>query len=173
VQGACNSTTFSVVFLARVPGAGLASDTVCQLGGCGYYELVPVRRRAGAHGRRIAGFMSSEAARRLDDRRSFFVIRANQGLARVLLQQPDQAAEAFRDALAACREAGTEDLVDEPLFGLAVVTALQKDLSRAARLAGAARTAEHGSRGAVIWSRLEHVGYKGTLGCTPVRVSRR
>jgi hypothetical protein len=119
--------------------------------------------------------MSSEAARRLDDRRSFFVIRANQGLARVLLQQPDQAAEAFRDALAACREAATEDLVDEPLFGLAVVTALQKDLSRAARLAGAARarTAEHGSRGAVIWSRLEHVGYKGTLGCTPFRVSCR
>ena len=100
-----------------------------------------------------------EAARRLDDRRSFFVIRANEGLARVFLQQPDQAAEAFRDALAACREAATEDLVDEPMFGLAVVTALQKDLPRAARLAGAARarTTGHGTTGAVIWSRLEHL----------------
>jgi predicted ATPase/DNA-binding SARP family transcriptional activator len=110
-----------------------------------------------------------QAARQLDDRRSLFVLRGNEGLARLFLHQPEQADEAFREELALCREAAAENLVDEPLLGLAAVTALQEDFARAARLAGAAhaRTTRRGTKGDAVWSRLEDL-----LGPARIRFGR-
>jgi hypothetical protein len=49
-----------------------------------------------------------------------------------------EAAETFCDALAVCHRAGAEDIVDETLLGLAAAEASRRDLTRAARLTGAA-----------------------------------
>jgi predicted ATPase/class 3 adenylate cyclase len=99
-----------------------------------------------------------EAARGLkDNARSAFFIRGNQGLAWLFLDDLDEAARAFCDSLAACREAGTQHLVDETLLGLAAADARRGDLARAARLCGAAGAHETVGRSReedVIWSRV-------------------
>jgi predicted ATPase/class 3 adenylate cyclase len=98
-----------------------------------------------------------EAARRLGDPNSTFLIRGNHGLARLFLDELEESGQAFREALAICREAGWEDLVDETLLGLAAVAAQQEELARAAGLSGAAREHEAASRSVpeeTIWSRL-------------------
>jgi predicted ATPase/DNA-binding SARP family transcriptional activator len=97
------------------------------------------------------------AARRLNDAHCIFLIRGNEGLARLLLHQLDESAEAFAEGLAVCRQAGDEDIADEPLLGLAAITALQGDRARAAQLAGAAHAhrAERDLYEEAIWSRLE------------------
>ncbi len=104
-----------------------------------------------------------EAARRLkDDAQSTFFIRGNQGLAWLFLDELDEAAQAFRDALAVCRAAEREELVAETLLGMAAVSARRGEFAQAARLAGAARvsgTPEPNRNEDSIWSRLgdEHV----------------
>jgi hypothetical protein len=104
-----------------------------------------------------------ERARRLkDDAQSTFFIRGNQGLAWLFLDELDEAAQTFRDALAVCREAGREELVAETLLGMAAVSARRGEFAQAARLAGAARvngTPEPSRNEDSIWSRLgdEHL----------------
>ena len=80
-----------------------------------------------------------EASRPLGELDLLYLIRGNQGLAHLFLDHLAEAGQRFRDALAVCREAGSEDIVDETLLGLAAVIARQGDLERAAQLAGAAR----------------------------------
>jgi predicted ATPase/DNA-binding SARP family transcriptional activator len=98
-----------------------------------------------------------EAGRRLRDPKLVFHTRTNQGLARLFLDELDDAAHAFGDALAVCREAGCEDVVDETLLGLAAVAARRGQFARAARLAGCATSHEMTSRNRgedAIWFRL-------------------
>jgi hypothetical protein len=98
-----------------------------------------------------------EAARRLEAALFVFLLRSNQGLARLFLDDLPEAARAFCDALTVCREAGAEQHVDQPLLGLAAVAARRGELGRAARLAAAAKAHESPSPGReeeVIVSRL-------------------
>jgi tetratricopeptide (TPR) repeat protein len=98
-----------------------------------------------------------EAAQRLGDPHALFTIRTNQGLARLFLEEMDQAALAFREALMICRDAGDEDLVDETLLGLAVADAARGYFRGAARLAGAAarhETPERSPEENRVWSCL-------------------
>lgn len=74
----------------------------------------------------------------LGNARSVFYLAGNQGLARLFLDETDEAARAFGDALAVCADAAAKDIVDETLLGLAAVAARRDDPNRAARLAGAA-----------------------------------
>ena len=86
-----------------------------------------------------------------------FLIRANQGLAWLLLGKHAEAARALDDALERCHEAGTEEIVDETLLAMAALAAEASDLPRAARLAGAAERHKTGLqvRGEqVVWERL-------------------
>jgi predicted ATPase len=83
-----------------------------------------------------------EAARQLGDPNSTFLIWGNYGLARLFVDELEEAGRAFCEALAACRDAGCEDIVDETLLGLAAVAAQEDDLARAACLSGAAREHE-------------------------------
>jgi predicted ATPase/DNA-binding SARP family transcriptional activator len=86
-----------------------------------------------------------------------FLIRGNQGLARLFLGERDHAAQAFCDALMVCCEAGSEDIFGETLLGMAAVAARNGDLGRAARLAGAAKGHETAARSRgedAIWARL-------------------
>ena len=100
-----------------------------------------------------------DAARRLNDPSTLFVIPGNQGLARLFLHELEDARQQFCDALAVCREAGHENDrdVDETLLGLAAVEASHRQDGRAARLTGAAK-AHQARRGFVneeiIWWRL-------------------
>jgi predicted ATPase/class 3 adenylate cyclase len=98
-----------------------------------------------------------EFARPLEDPAAIFFIRTNHALASLFLDDLDGARRAFCEALIACRDGGTEDVVDETLLGLAAVEASRGDLARAARLAGAAQgreTAERSVDEDTIWSRL-------------------
>jgi predicted ATPase/DNA-binding SARP family transcriptional activator len=79
-----------------------------------------------------------QTVRVLGNARSVFYFAGNQGLARLFLDETDEAARAFREALAVCADAAAQDMVDEPLLGLAAVAARQGHPDRAARLAGAA-----------------------------------
>jgi hypothetical protein len=86
-----------------------------------------------------------------------FIVRSNQGLAWLFLNELDQAADALDDAIAVCRDACCEHLVDEVLLGLASVAARRGQLTRAAHLAGTAKAHETASRAvsqAAISSRL-------------------
>jgi predicted ATPase/class 3 adenylate cyclase len=99
-----------------------------------------------------------DAARRLGDPNSAFLIWGNYGLARLFVDELDEAEQAFREALALCRKAGCEDIVEETLLGLAAVAARQDELACAACLSGAAREHEALSRNAsedTIRSRLD------------------
>jgi hypothetical protein len=87
------------------------------------------------------------AARQLEHPNLMFHIRGNQGLAMLFLDELDDAAQAFRDALAFCRESGLEKFVYEPLLGLAAVAARRGQLVRAAHLTGAATALEAVSKG--------------------------
>ena len=79
-----------------------------------------------------------QAVRVLGNARSVFYFAGNQGLARLFLDETDEAARAFGDALAVCADAAAQDIVDETLLGLAAVATRHGDLNHAARLAGAA-----------------------------------
>jgi tetratricopeptide (TPR) repeat protein len=99
-----------------------------------------------------------DAGRQLGRPNFVFLIRTNQGLAMLLLDEIDEAAQAFSDALAVCRDAGCETVIDETLLCLAVVAARRGELARAARIAGAAERHRVGTlahREIVIMSRLD------------------
>jgi hypothetical protein len=86
-----------------------------------------------------------EVGRQLGSPQAVFFIRCTQGLAQLFLDDVDEAAEGFSDALAICQEAACEDLVEEPLLGLAAVAVRRGDPARAAHLAAAAKAHEaHG-----------------------------
>jgi tetratricopeptide (TPR) repeat protein len=100
---------------------------------------------------------ASHAGRKLGDAKSLFLVRSNQGLAWLFVNEIDQAADAFHDALAVCREACCEHLLDEVLLGLAAVAARRGRLTRAAHLAGAANAHETASQAVsqvAVWARL-------------------
>jgi predicted ATPase len=78
------------------------------------------------------------AVRVLGNAQSEFYLAGNQGLARLFLDETDEAARAFGDALAVCADAAAQDMVDELLLGVAAVAARRGDLDRAGRLTGAA-----------------------------------
>jgi predicted ATPase/DNA-binding SARP family transcriptional activator len=78
------------------------------------------------------------AARRLGSPHAVYLVCGNLGLARLFLGDLEFAASAFGDALAVCREAADEELVDETLLGVAALAARRGDLVRAAMLVGAA-----------------------------------
>jgi predicted ATPase len=97
-----------------------------------------------------------EFARPLGDPAALFFIRTNQGLASLLADDLEEARHAFCEALTACRD-GAEEVADETLLGLAAAEALQGELERAARLAGAAQSRETADRSVdedTIWDRL-------------------
>ena len=66
-----------------------------------------------------------------------YVIRGNQGVASFLLGEFADAARALDEALELCHEAGGEEVVGEVLLATAALAAVDCDLPRAARLAGA------------------------------------
>ena len=72
-----------------------------------------------------------------------FYPRSNEGLARLFLDELDEAAASFSTALAVCREAAGEEALFETLLGLGGVAARRGRYQHAARLAGAA--ARHAS----------------------------
>lgn len=101
-----------------------------------------------------------DAARQLEHPSLMFLIRGNQGLARLFLDELDEAVLAFSDALAVCRESGHEKFVYEPLLGLAAVAAHRGQLVRAARLAGTAKALDAVWKGhfeVAIESRLDEM----------------
>ena len=88
---------------------------------------------------------SLDAGRQLGSPQALFFIRCTQGLAQLFLDDVEEAAQGFCDALAVCQEAACEDLIEEPLLGLAAVAVRRGDLARAARLSAAATAHEaHG-----------------------------
>ena len=58
-----------------------------------------------------------QAVRVLGNARSVFYFAGNQGLARLFLDETDEAARAFGDALAVCADAAAQDIVDESATG--------------------------------------------------------
>jgi non-specific serine/threonine protein kinase len=99
------------------------------------------------------------AAQELQDPFAVFTVRTNQGLARLFSEQLHEAADAFCDALAVCRAAAAEELVDETLLGLAALEVARGDTGRAARLAGAAAAHETTVRSLdedAVWARLHN-----------------
>ena len=81
-----------------------------------------------------------DAGRELGRPDFVFHLRNNQGLAWLFLDDLDEAAAAFGEALTVCRDGSCEDVVDETLVGLAAVAARRGEAGRAAQLAGAAAT---------------------------------
>jgi predicted ATPase/class 3 adenylate cyclase len=79
-----------------------------------------------------------EEAGPLGDPNLLYLLRGNQGVANLLLGRLSDASDGFRAALAVCQEAGSEDIVDESLLGMAVIAAKQGAPRLAAQLAGAA-----------------------------------
>jgi predicted ATPase/DNA-binding SARP family transcriptional activator len=99
-----------------------------------------------------------EAARRLGHVKLVFYLHSNQGLARLFLDQLEEAAQAHNNAIAACHEAGAENIAAMTFLAVAAVAARRGDFDGAARLAGAARR-HRGGGGSVeevaIWSRVD------------------
>ena len=143
----------SEVAVAQLRAVGDLVGVVHTCGNVAYLAIAE-RRYPEALGWLAAAF---DAARRLGDPNAAFMIRTNLGLAQLFLDELDAAASAFCDALALCRDAGAEDVVDETLLGLAAVEALRGDFDRAARLAGGAishQTAERNVEEDAVWSQL-------------------
>ena len=143
----------AAVAVAHLQAVGDLSELVGLCSNVGYVATAE-RRYDDALGWLEKGL---ECARQLQDPFAVFLIRANLALARLFLDDFDEAGQAYCDALAVCQGAGAEDVVGEPLLGLAAVEASRGDLARAARLAGAAQgheTAERSVEEDTMWSRL-------------------
>jgi tetratricopeptide (TPR) repeat protein len=137
-EEAAGQAPAAVEYLSRT---GNLLDLVIVCSVTGYYGLADGRYREGLEWLDQA----LDAADQLGNRRSVFFIRGNQGLARLFLDELDEAASAFHDSIAAARDVAAEDLVDEALLGMAAVAARREEADRAACLAGAARA--HGGPG--------------------------
>jgi non-specific serine/threonine protein kinase len=74
----------------------------------------------------------------LDDPWLWLQMRPKLGWASLLNGNPDRASQAFREQLNLCRELAVPPEASQGLTGLAAVAAVHDDLSRAARLSGAA-----------------------------------
>ncbi len=79
-----------------------------------------------------------EIAGTVENAELLFLVVTNEGLARLFVDEIDEAAVAFAEALAVCRDAACEGEVLEPLLGLAAIAARRGRHEHAARLAGAA-----------------------------------
>ena len=76
--------------------------------------------------------------RQLDQPYHWMLVRGNVGVAAVLARDTEAARDAFREALTLSREFVVPPVASHALTGLAAVAALDNELERAARLAGAA-----------------------------------
>jgi predicted ATPase/DNA-binding SARP family transcriptional activator len=138
----------------RATGDLLYTAWICNL--TGYQAIVE-----GRHQEALRWLNEGlDVARRVEGNPHWlFMLQANVGLARLFLEQLEQAREAFSEAVALCREAGSQNIVDEALLGMAAVAALRGEYSRAAGLAGAARA--HSSGGSLseraVWQRLSDI----------------
>jgi predicted ATPase/class 3 adenylate cyclase len=143
----------SEVAVAQLLAVGDLVGVVHLCGNVGYMAIVE-RRYPEALEWLATAF---DAAQRLEDPNALFMIQTNQGLAQLFLDELDAAAAAFCSALAICRDAGAEQVIDETLLGLAAVEASRGDFDRAARLAGAAishQTAERNVGEDTVWLQL-------------------
>jgi tetratricopeptide (TPR) repeat protein len=130
--------------VAHLQRAGNLRELALVCNSTGYFAIAERR-----HQDAIAWLNQGlEAARQLGDPNSAFLIWGNYGLARLFVDELEEADRAFREALAVCRDAGCEDIVDETLLGLAAVAARQDEPARAACLFGAAETHEAVARNA-------------------------
>jgi predicted ATPase len=76
--------------------------------------------------------------RQIDQPYHWMLMRGNVGVAAVLARDTEAARDAFREALTLSREFVVPPVASHALIGLAAVAALDNELERAARLAGAA-----------------------------------
>ena len=137
-EEAAGQAPAAVQYLSRT---GNLLDLVIVCSVTGYYAIADRRYREALEWLDQA----LDAASQLANRRSVFFISGNRGLARLFLDELDEAEHAFRVSIAAACDVAAEDLVDEALLGMAAVAARRGDTDRAACLTGAARA--HGGPG--------------------------
>jgi hypothetical protein len=82
--------------------------------------------------------------RQLDQPYQWMLLRGNVGFAALLAGDTEAAHDAFREELTLSRDLVVPPAASEALTGLAAVAAVDNELERAARLAGAAATHRHG-----------------------------
>ncbi len=140
----------SALVAIRRAGDLLREATLCN--SCGYQALAN-GRYDDADAWLGAGLRAGEQLLALG---LLFTIRTNLALVRLFVGDFDAAAEGFSAALELSRQAGTENLIDETLLGLAAVEAVRCDPGRAARLAGAAalRQVTRSVDEERVWTRL-------------------
>jgi hypothetical protein len=102
-----------------------------------------------------------QIARELDHPATWMLVHGNFALAALLTGDTDAASHAFREELRLCRELVTPTFACEGLLGLAAVAAVQDDVDRAARLAGAATAHVYGPPPDLIQARLDAAFFKG------------
>jgi hypothetical protein len=93
--------------------------------------------------------------RDLDNPGTLMVLCGNTGLAALLTGDTDVARDAFREELVLCRQLRALPIASEGLLGLAAIAAFDGDLSRAARLRGAAAAHGYGQQQDAVEARLE------------------
>jgi predicted ATPase/DNA-binding SARP family transcriptional activator len=139
------------------PSAELAHEAVAALRASGNeHKLAWVASDAGYKAIAAARYDDAlgwlgpvrDMALRVNDPVIIFSVCTNLGLARLFRGELDEAAAALREALAVCRRAATENVIDETLLGAAAVAAERGDDAFAARLAGAAGAHE-------VWRNLD------------------
>jgi predicted ATPase/DNA-binding SARP family transcriptional activator len=96
-----------------------------------------------------------QIARELDHPFTWLVVHGNLGVAALLTGDTDAAREGFRQELKLCRDLVARPFVFEGLRGLAAVAAVDGDLHRAARLAGAAAMHLYGQPQDAVDDRLD------------------
>ena len=93
--------------------------------------------------------------RDLENPGTWMVLCGNTGLAALLTGDTDAARDAFREELELCRRLIALPIASEGLLGLAAVAVVDGDLSRAARLRGAAAAHGYGQQQDDVEARLE------------------
>jgi len=83
------------------------------------------------------------------------VMAGNAGLAALMIGDTDDARRSFREELALCRQLAALPYAAEALAGLAAVAVRRGDLTRAARLHGAAGAHSYGQPQDALQARLE------------------
>jgi predicted ATPase len=93
--------------------------------------------------------------RHFDNPGGWMYLRGNTGLATLLTGDTEAARDAFREELELCRQLAARPVACEGLLGLAAVAVVDGDLSRAARLCGAAAAHVYGQQQDLVEARLE------------------